>query len=1248
MKKERYMKAVGRAQRCLVCAVALLAVGCFTPDVGDTTTGTAGEKQNPLQPSSEMAPSYLGTDAELPDFAVGRMATRSLIDQDATVRLSANFLRVDEDVKSDPGNITEHHRGLYTFNDGDSRYEGAVNWEKAYLLEAALMSSPDNSPERLRSVFLEPEQSYRMRVVATDLGGGVVQKDTTDFYHTRMVSWHPMNCRVPRTPQGTAAAVLFGEGYYDQTGITTERDIDNDGEAETVMAIKFSNLDGKTDVMVSDVREGQHWHFNDGVHRSDFMPDDETMTGESIYAPPFGHFEQEGIEGVQREIKYRNYFTYKHYLSAIRIFAYAEQSQQNLTMWGEIEKVIVCDQPTSVKVWLPSEEGVWGESFDWDDHNHYTTTGTPIFGEGDTGGDMPETVEFPISLRGVDSAHKSYLGYALVQPDRDVTLQLHTTSGVYEITIPVLYEYTEGGVEKSAELFKEGYIYNIHLNLQTKGSIAALLEKEHEYVYYDLTRLITYENPNEEQLAPSQIELYKYANSYICSPLHTLYTDPDTGITRPYDGFCFSATVVGNGQAGILSQGVQSLYPTNANINPMSARLLWESELGLVDHVELLYGYVRFRTPHPDREGNAVIAVYDKQDNLLWSWHIWITDPPQDQTYENGAKDIVMLDRNLGATASEWINGTGEAAEEAALATYGLYYQWGRKDPSMGPPEAKYLPINLVTSPYYDYSSRERTAAEVVQFAHPTMEDAVSNPMFLILPTAQSASQYYYNWLDSRIDFLWGYDPQTGLMAKSIYDPCPFGYRVPLGEMTTIFTNAETSQDFTIPNNGYGLTIERNGETFWFPFAGFKGADKGLTSLVLGWKYVGEKGDYMSSSVNMSPGKDIYHRSRSYISRESSWEETKNLSYSSNVWLDHTNRRTAGSVRCIKSDVIGTLDLTVETSKQYMGPNDEVTIVCAARSAESFVTKVLITVENLETGEIKELYATSEGSTESERLSWSKTLIFHTGDEDGDFYSVDGYKFTFFCQNSVGASNLNSTIVRVGVGEPLEAAITSDTFVFDGDKSSGGISASVSTPNDCTLSEVKIIDNSGNVLYHNDNLTSSAWNATGIDINFHPGENRTFTLWAVDDVGMQIEVTTTTTTTVYGVEQITSVPTAGGTYIIENTNYLNTFLYDAGNNLAAGALSPDALFVIDSGYKFRSVATGHYASGGTSYNAGVSSDITTATSAPNHTIVDEGTTFRIYRGNNYYWRQTGRSSVAVTNWDGLGGVSWNIYRVTTN
>ena len=261
MKKKRYMKAVGRAQRCLVCAVALLAVGCFTPDVGDTTTGAAGEEHNPLQPSSEMAPSYLGTDAELPDFAVGRMATRSLIDQDATVRLSANFLRVDEDVKSDPGNITEHHRGLYTFNNGDSRYEGAVNWEKAYLLEAALMSSPDNSPERLRSVFLEPEQSYRMRVVATDLGGGVVQKDTTDFYHTRMVSWHPMNCRVPRTPQGTAAAVLFGEGYYDQTGITTERDIDNDGEAETVMAIKFSNLDGKTDVMVSDVREGQHWHL---------------------------------------------------------------------------------------------------------------------------------------------------------------------------------------------------------------------------------------------------------------------------------------------------------------------------------------------------------------------------------------------------------------------------------------------------------------------------------------------------------------------------------------------------------------------------------------------------------------------------------------------------------------------------------------------------------------------------------------------------------------------------------------------------------------------------------------------------------------------------------------------------------------------------------------------------------------------------------------------------------------------------
>ena len=96
----------------------------------------------------------------------------------------------------------------------------------------------------------------------------------------------------------------------------------------------------------------------------------------------------------------------------------------------------------------------------------------------------------------------------------------------------------------------------------------------------------------------------------------------------------------------------------------------------------------------------------------------------------------------------------------------------------------------------------------------------------------------------------------------------------------------------------------------FFPFAGFKGVDRGMSSLTCAWKHVGAKGDYMSSSV-MSSG----HRSRVYLSSATSWTETgadgtsANYSAGSHYVLDETNRRTAGSIRCVKDDAFGSISI---------------------------------------------------------------------------------------------------------------------------------------------------------------------------------------------------------------------------------------------------------------------------------------------------------------------------------------------------
>ena len=111
-----------------------------------------------------------------------------------------------------------------------------------------------------------------------------------------------------------------------------------------------------------------------------------------------------------------------------------------------------------------------------------------------------------------------------------------------------------------------------------------------------------------------------------------------------------------------------------------SAEVLWETfgtdvtpNVGdLVKNVSYKDGEVTFYTAETFREGNAVIAAKDASGNILWSWHIWLTDQSEEQVYYNNAG--TMMDRNLGATS----------ATPGDVGALGLLYQWGRKDPFLG------------------------------------------------------------------------------------------------------------------------------------------------------------------------------------------------------------------------------------------------------------------------------------------------------------------------------------------------------------------------------------------------------------------------------------------------------------------------------------------------------------------------------------------------------------------------------------
>lgn len=202
---------------------------------------------------------------------------------------------------------------------------------------------------------------------------------------------------------------------------------------------------------------------------------------------------------------------------------------------------------------------------------------------------------------------------------------------------------------------------------------------------------------------------------------------------------------------------------------PASVDVVWQSKSGLIQYTELREdGKVSFYVGADSddekkiKEGNAVIGAYDAGGALIWSWHIWAVNYDPEKT-ENQVvfNDYAMMDRNLGALAND------NSTAEKILASYGLYYQWGRKDPFIGP--SSYNAANGASASMYNGGgSRVYMKTEVSSADAGTMNYAVQNPLTFIVGV--SGSEYDWLW-SAHSDDLWG-------NTKTVNDPCPYGWRV--------------------------------------------------------------------------------------------------------------------------------------------------------------------------------------------------------------------------------------------------------------------------------------------------------------------------------------------------------------------------------------------------------------------------------------------------------------------------------------
>lgn len=268
-----------------------------------------------------------------------------------------------------------------------------------------------------------------------------------------------------------------------------------------------------------------------------------------------------------------------------------------------------------------------------------------------------------------------------------------------------------------------------------------------------------------------------------------------------------------------------------------SVRILWESfgttvaprpfDLISATGMDMDGKYALFEVPQAYNEGNAVIAAYNAEGVILWSWHIWLTDDQMTEiTYANEAG--VMMDRNLGALS---------ATPNDAKAL-GLFYQWGRKDPFFGAASLQGTGFAVATR-------YRKVAASTVETS--TVSFATANPHTFIL------AGNHGDWLSAKDNSLWS-------STKTTYDPCPVGWRIPEGGYNDGMGEQGLADGIWakagIPSKGNydfaDIDYDKSGKMFtsqycmpdtWYPAAG---SIKATTGELFG---LGTDGIYMSSTT---------------------------------------------------------------------------------------------------------------------------------------------------------------------------------------------------------------------------------------------------------------------------------------------------------------------------------------------------------------------------------------------------------------
>ena len=296
---------------------------------------------------------------------------------------------------------------------------------------------------------------------------------------------------------------------------------------------------------------------------------------------------------------------------------------------------------------------------------------------------------------------------------------------------------------------------------------------------------------------------------------------------------------------------VTSPYIETVSGTAASAQLSIADTDGIWSDIRIVSGspcrYLLFKVDDiPMTGANGIISVKNGGGVIMWSWHIWVWPydlTPVEITNATSVKYKIMpvnLATKLDTTDS--INKT--------TGWKNWFYQFGRPIPLLCP--SAYNSASNHTS----YGALSYARAEIAS----NIQQGIKNPIICY----GYDSKYHHNWFQTNSDKtynLWdatrrGAGNSDNDVVKTIYDPCPIGFKMPNGNVFTYFSTSNVVGSFT---NGWKFK-RYSGDTtgIFFPASGYRhnGYITGTGQLGLVWYSSHESDryayylDYYSSTVD--------------------------------------------------------------------------------------------------------------------------------------------------------------------------------------------------------------------------------------------------------------------------------------------------------------------------------------------------------------------------------------------------------------